>query len=179
MEIVPELPEDPYWEDDDFERKPLEDPRQDALHSNPELREAFAEGKDKGLDYDEAMDYAYEKLGLSCDALDEDRNSATPDRTEEPESTTIQIRKLSGPSESDLLAEWEDGEFTYAVDNAHFVNEERVQDMSADELFEHFDGPYTFAVEVDGDRDDAAEKPSEDSSQTVLGSSNDDAEEVE
>lgn len=40
----------------------MEHPQQDALHSNPELREAYLEGREQGLDYDEALDYAAEKI---------------------------------------------------------------------------------------------------------------------
>ena len=75
--------------------------------------------------------------------------------------TTIEIRELTGMGQSELLARWSDGEFTDRTDRARFVDDEQVQQMDAEELLEHFDGPYVFATA-------AADEPP-DNEQTTLG----------
>jgi hypothetical protein len=63
--------------------------------------------------------------------------------------TTIEIRKFDGPDESQPIALWKDGNWIKASDEARFIGEDRFEDMDAESILEHFDGPYLFAVPSD------------------------------
>ena len=72
---MPELHDDPFWEQDDYDGPAdgsIEHPGHDALHGNPQLREYFAEAREDGMDYDEALEWAREQVEAESFEVDEE-----------------------------------------------------------------------------------------------------------
>lgn len=93
---MPDYNDPPFWEDDDFERPVHEDPRQDGLHSNPDLRAAYNEGRDRGLNYNDALEYAYEQVSDGPASAEQRAEGSGEDETDKENVGTEE----AGASES-------------------------------------------------------------------------------